>query len=374
MRSRKAKNLIGFAAGILWFELAISPTEAAFSSIHIFGDSVSTTTNNASPYPSATNYFGRRFSNGRVWVEVLAQRQGLPNNTITNADWSFSSNNWSYWGNYSSNVVKSLTNFPAPPEASNALFVVWVCDADIVYDVSNYSTNLAQWTSAINLSLTNHFKIITNLYAKGARTLIMPNAVDISAVPLYRNYPAATNGFLRQRVMDFNTAFTVVLNSAMVLYPELKIYEPDFFGLLDQMLTNAAAFGLTNAGTYALNQNPPYLFKNLSMTGPGANFIWWDNQDPTAKAHAVMADVAQQLISPVQITNITVLEDDCHLGVASLPIGLDGFVDGCTSLSPWNWIAVANVASTNATQTISLPASGPLWFYRLRFPYAWSWP
>ena len=32
----------------------------------------------------------------------------------------------------------------------------------------------------MNLSLTNHFVAITNLYAKGARTLIMPNAVDFT--------------------------------------------------------------------------------------------------------------------------------------------------------------------------------------------------
>ena len=33
---------------------------------------------------------------------------------------------------------------------------------------------------AINQSQTNHLQIITNLYAKGVRTLILPNAVDIS--------------------------------------------------------------------------------------------------------------------------------------------------------------------------------------------------
>ena len=48
------------------------------------------------------------------------------------------------------------------------------------------STNIVTWTNAINQSLTNHWNIITNLYyAKGARTLVMPNAVDITEIPEY---------------------------------------------------------------------------------------------------------------------------------------------------------------------------------------------
>ena len=43
---------------------------------------------------------------------------------------------------------------------------------------------MSQWTNAINQSQTNHYKAVTNLYfAKGARTLIMPNVVDISTIP-----------------------------------------------------------------------------------------------------------------------------------------------------------------------------------------------
>ncbi len=75
----------------------------------------------------------------------------------------------------------------------------------------------------------------------------MPNAVDISVVPVYTNYAAAKNSFLRQRVVDFNAAFTVMLSNTMTSCPGLKIYEPDFFSLLDNILTNAAAYGLTNA-------------------------------------------------------------------------------------------------------------------------------
>ena len=374
-RIGSVKKAVQFMVGFLLFGSAVVSAQTAFTSIYIFGDGVSTTTNNTSPYPSATNFFGQRYSNGRVWVEVLAQQQGLPNNSVTNANWSYSSNNWSYYGDYSSELVKNVGNFNSPINATNALFVVWVNDADFVYDVNNFGTNITQWTNAMNLSLSNHFKAITNLYAKGARTLVMPTAVDISVVPIYQNYAAAKKAFIRQRIIDFNTAFTnTLMNQLRMNCPGITIYVPNFFALLDNMLTNAAAYGLTNAGTYALNQNPPNVLTNLSMTGPGTNYIWWDNLDPTAMVHAVLADITQQLISPVQISNFTALKGSNQLVVANVPIGQNGLVLSCTNLAMPNWQTNATFVSSNTTQTIFLTPSDPQCFYRLEFPYTWSWP
>jgi len=393
MQSWKAKSLVGIASGILLFGLSICPAQAVFTSLYIFGDGISTTTNN----PSAGQYYyGLRRSNGRVWVELLAQEQGLTNNywysnnsvrlsynnlSASSTNWSYSTNNWSFYGNYSFILVTNINRFTAPADPNTALFVVWVNDADFVNDMGTIypSTNIVTWSNAMNLSLTNHFKIITNLYAKGARTLIMPNAVDITEIPKYNSLitssPAVRN-FIRQQVTNFNTAFITTLSNAVLLSPGLKIYQPDFFSLLDNILANPAAYGLTNAlsGGVSIDALDDSSLNNKSINGPGTNYIFWDQADPTAKAHAVMADVVQQLISPAQITNVTVIEDDGQLGVASLPVGLNGFVDGCTNLAMPNWTAQASFNSTNATQTISFSASGPLWFYRLRFPYAWSWP
>jgi len=58
----------------------------------------------------------------------------------------------------------------------------------------------------MNLSLSNHFKAITNLYAKGARTLVMPTAVDISVCRSIRIMLLPRRLFIRQRIIDFNTA------------------------------------------------------------------------------------------------------------------------------------------------------------------------
>lgn len=375
MQHRIVKCLIGLAASALVFSLLVVSARAGFNSIYIFGDTVSSTTDNTGPYPSPTNFFGQRYSNGRVWVEVLAQRQGLTNGSVTDPHWAYSSNNWSYFYHTSSALVQDVGNFSPPTSATNALFVVWVNDADFVDDVDNDHTNIAQWTNSMNLSLTNHFVAITNLYAKGARTLVMPNAVDITKVPEYSDYGSNNLAFIRQRIIDFNAAFSTTLVSRIKSNcPGMTVYVPDFFALLDKIWTNAAAYGLTNAGTYALNQNGSHKLTNLSMTGPGTNYIWWDDEDPTAKVQEIMADVAQQLLSPVRIGGVTALNGSNRLDVTNLPVGLNGFVDGVTNLAPAIWTAQANFSSTNMTQSIFVTAAGPSWFYRLRFPFVWTWP
>ena len=339
----------------------VSSTHADFTSLYVFGDGVCTTTNG----PGGTSYYGKTYSNGRVWVEVLAQRQGLTYETNKNK---------SYFGHDSFALVANVNSFAAPPDANTALFVVWVNDADFVYNVQNYGTNITTWTNALNQSLTNHFKAITNLYAKGTRTMVMPTAVDITKVPNYVNLAPARKSFIRQRTLDYNNGFVLTLNQAMASYPGLKIYIPDLFTLLDNVVANAADYGLTTAlyqGQSVAALDDPAL-SNKSLNGPGANYIFWDYLDPTAKLHARIADEVQQLIAPVQITAITSLGDSNRLDLANIPIGRNGSVEGSTNFAIWT--TAATLISTNAMQTNFVPNAGPLQFYRLQFPFTWSWP
>lgn len=380
--------------------LVVFPARAAFTSLYIFGDGVSTTTTNS--VAGFEPYYGLRHCNGRVWVELLAQQLNLTNNywysnnianqvlytnlTATTTNWSYSSNNWSYYGDNSTSLVANVRAFAAPANASNALFVVWVNDADFVNDIGNIyypsGTNLTLWTNAINQSLTNHWTALTNLYfAKGVRALVMPNAVDITEVPDYNTISSsADKSFVRQMVIYFNTAFTTMLSNAPVSCPGLKIYEPDFFTLLDNILANPAAYGVTNAlyNGQSIDVITAYasygLLPNDNVNGPGTNYIFWDSDDPTAKVHAIMAGTAKQLIAPVQITNVASFGGSNQLSMANVPIGPNGIVQGSTNLALTNWTTVTNFNSTNSAQSVFVPISGPLGFYRLSFPFASSWP
>jgi phospholipase/lecithinase/hemolysin len=272
-------------------------------------------------------------------------------------------------------MVARVSSFQAS-DASTALFVIWVNDADLFYPALNSGTSMNAWTNAINVSLTNHFKAITNLYAKGARTLVMPNAVDISTIPEFN--ASQNTSFIHQRCLDYNVAFTNTLNRARTNsnYPGLTIYMPDFFILLTNIIAYPTNYTVTNALYDGLSidviEDPSLI--NKSTNGPGTNYIFWDSSDPSAKVHVWLANTVQQLISPVQISNITMVNGSNQLVMANVPIGQNGLVLGCTNLVLPSWTTNATFVSSNTTQTVYVPASGPQWFYRLKFPYSWTWP
>ena len=356
------------AAAVLLLGPLVSAVPATFSSLYAFGDGVCTTTNG----PGGAYYYGKRYCNGRVWIEVLAQRQGLTYDT---------NKNLSYFGHYSPNLVANLNSFPAPADANTALFVVWVNDADFVGYLANpsfspyASNNLAIWTNAINQSLSNQLTAIQILHTnKGARTLVMPNAVDLTKVPYYVNLAPASKAFIRQRVIDFNTGFTNVLNQARASYPDLTIHSPDFFTLLDTLILSPGGYGLTNAlyNGQSIDALSDPALADKSLNGPGASYIFWDYLDPTARAHAVMAEVVQLLLSPARINGIQPEIDRFRLEVTNLPIGRKGFVDASTNFV--DWPAVTNIVSNQADEVVFVPTTGSAGFYRLRFPFAWSWP
>jgi hypothetical protein len=179
--------------------------------------------------------------------------------------------------------------------------------------------------------------------------------------------PQTNKNFVRQRVVDFNAGFSNLLQQIRTSYPDLNVVSPDFFRLIDQIIAQPVGYGMTNTAESAV-----YDYSYTSFTGPGTNFLFWDQYHPTAKAQEILADTAQQMLSPTKFTSGVAAGGSNQFNVINVPIGLNGFVEGSTNLT--SWLPVQNFTSTNATQSITVPANGPRQFYRLRFPFAWSWP
>ena len=316
-----------------------------------------TTTDNPD---GGSNYYPNTYCNGRVWIQVLAQRLGITYSA---------SKNVSYFYHLSSEVVTNMIGF-APSDASNSLFVVWVNDADFVQDMDKIypSLDLATWNSAISTSLANHQTVVQSLYAKGARTVVMPTVVDITKTPQYSGMTSSEKAFIRGRIAYFNTNMVTMLAQVKAAHPDLTICVPDFFALLDDMAASPAVYGFTNVTSYAIvNGSTP-------LNGPRAGYLWWDPWDPTAMAHEIMGDTVHQMLAPVRINEVTWLDSSNRLDLVNVPIGLGGYVQGRTNLVLGSWSAVASFSSTNTAQAVYVPVSGQHQFYRLKFPFVWSWP
>ena len=420
MKSLRLFILIGLVFGSF-----VLTSHATFSSIYIWGDSLSATATNNATGSTRNYYYGGtlRYSNGRSWVEVLAQRQGLGANSITNVNWAYSSNNLSYYGHSSSNLVADLKNFKMPANATNCLFVIWLNNSDFVGDMNSFGqapnvTNQAAWTKAIKQHLTNHFTFITNLYAQGCRTLIAPNVADITTIPEFNNSGTAYCAFVRQQIVTFNVSYATMLQQICASNHDLSIYNPDIYSLLNNVLANAASFGLTNALSAGQPIDATESLANVAINGPGTNYIFWDELgDPTAAMSEVIADFVQQSLSPVQFSGLKQVNGSNRLDVANMPLGLNGYLDGSTNPVPGSWTLVTNFTGLTTAQSLYVPtpplpanfgaggsggsggSGGPptpgsggtgtgtnstsstnslvnsaAQFYRLRFPYAWNWP
>ncbi len=356
---------------LLLFLLTHSPGLASFSALFVYGDGVSATNE---PVPDDPLFYGKRNCNGRVWVEVIEQWHGLAHVEARNV---------SRFSQTSEEVVPMTANFVVPSGVTmgTALFVIWVNNADFVdfsnADIPPYTaSDLPAWTNFINQSVSRHVQMVTNLYNKGARFLLMPNAADIMAVPNYNDTATNDKAFIRDRVIEFNAAFETAMANQAASKAGLVIYRPKVFSFFEQVIANPSAYGLVNpfpnnAAAYDLpNANKQY--------GPGLNYVFWDYYHPTAMFQMHLAEFFQRAIAPPKVGSIAVSGGNVQMQVANIPLGRAGAIQGSATLSaPWaNDFPINEPAAVGGatTKSYTFPASGPNRFYRVGFPVVWTWP
>jgi phospholipase/lecithinase/hemolysin len=362
----KARVISCLVSGMLMFSTTHSV--AGFSSIYVFGDGVSNTNN--APTGTALNYYENRFCNGKVYVEVLSRWQGI---TFNN------SKNVSNFGNDSTVLVNKVNTFTAPGDASTSLFIVWSNNADFVdftsVGLTTPWTNTAPWTTMANTSIANQVTAITTLYNKGARKIVMPNAVDVLRTPYYNAFNSSDRSFARQRIIAYNQQFKTSMAQAMVGKPGLEIILPDTFAFFDQVLANPAAYGMINPSD--LNAGG-FDSGSSALNGAGAQYVFWDDYHPTAKMQMHLANFIQQAVTPIKVNSISRSGGNVQIQLANIPLERAGLIQGSATLQPpWSTdLAISEqfVSGGSTTKTYSFPAVGSKRFYRAAFPVVWTWP
>jgi len=290
--------LATFVGTIAFTITGINSAQAAkFSSINIFGDSLSDQGNmfNLSgglvPAPPEYYYQGR-FSNGEIWTDYLAKDLGLKPTLYTTGIPSSEGVNYAFGGATSgdTNIInKLISDLPALPGVQqeigafiqpllqqnqsadpNGLYMIWAGANDYTYG----GVDITGTQGVVN----NLSWAINSLYSVGARNFLIGNLPDLSKTPLGSSNPGNLkdtvqkhNTLLNQEIKDLNQS---LFNSNIALF--------DANNLFNDLIKNYSDYGLTNVSAGCLL---------VGCTNPN-EYLFWDDFHPTTKGHKLIADAA----------------------------------------------------------------------------------
>lgn len=361
------------------FALLIGLTQvqaSSFTSIHSFGDSLSTT--NDSPAPSQY-FYGGRYCNGRIWVEVIAGWQGL--------SYSAAQNN-SYFGNDIEAVELYLLTYTAPADVGTALYTLWVSGADFANfmfaddGVPYENSNIGTWNTFLTDTLDTHESVISTLYDKGVRSLIIPNQPDPSVAPVFF-LSGSERSFIKARVQEFNSGLEARLLTLLPTLPGLQVWSPDAFNKFEEILADPTAYNLQNPvvpgppdtfdygfiasyGVYGDGGTPDL------QSGPGVDYVFWDDLNATAAVHFILADLVQNEVSPPRVDSIKPVSGGYDLQFSNLPVGRVGSIEGSENLT--DWLEDLEITPTATTETFNLTPTQAKRFFQLDISSGWVWP
>lgn len=286
---------------------------ASFSNAYFFGDSLSDTgnirhlTGGAAP---AAPYYEGRFSDGPVWVEVLAEGIGHADAAVASR---LGGNNFAYGGartaggSIPSLLVQVGSFVNAIPSAdANALYVVVAGGNDMRDARSGNPANIG----AAAVAATDNLKTALGLLAgKGAKNVLVANLPDLGATP-----EAAALGLTG--VSTLATSAFNALMGGVVSYGQDIGLNMSFFDLAglasavraDALNNGGALYGITNV------QTPCGAFQgSIGISCSVSQFS--DALHPSAISHQLMGEAA-----------IAAVPEPETYGLMALGLGVVGWV------------------------------------------------
>ena len=273
------------------------------SALFVFGDSLSDTGNlfaaSVGTVPPAATYRDGRFSNGPVWVDRLSAVSGLALTPTTQIfaptadgiNFAFgcaTSGTANVFGGGLPGLTQQLGMFQGllgggliNPDA-DALYILWAGANDYlgggIFDPTIPVGNLSA--------------AIAELYGLRGRRFLVPNLPDLGATPL----GAAVDPVGLTTLTDFhNTSLTLALGNLSATLSGIEIVALDVHQAFDDLLTDPAAFGLTNPFVPCLDATITGLPTGACPDVAGfdaGGAVFWDPLHPTAKVHRVLAGLA----------------------------------------------------------------------------------
>jgi phospholipase/lecithinase/hemolysin len=240
---------------------------------------------------------GHHFSNGATWIEQFARSTGLAG-TVRPAFASSAHNatNFAVGGarayedGININLGAQVDAFlqQSGNAAPDALYTIEMGGNDIrdalaaFADDGNGSVVLDDGVLAIARN-------IQVLYDAGARTFLVWRAPNVGLTPAVRTLDRIKPGAGQlglQLTQAFNAGLDGVVTQLSAL-PGIRIVRLDAYRLLNDLVAEPAAFGLTDVMTACVTPNvPPFICDRPD------EFLFWDGIHPTKAVHAIIAQEA----------------------------------------------------------------------------------
>ena len=275
-----------------------SAAASAYSSLYVFGDSLSDSGNNrialggsgdgqiisSNSYIPTFPYASRTYSNGPVWVSSFAAGLGLG---------AFGTPSLLGGGNYAYGGARTTAGGPFPPSAAaqvssfltgklsisaDGLYVVAIGGNDAraaLQAVADGGNAPAIISAAATAYAREVGAIVDALQDKGASRIVVWDTPNLGAAPAVRAGGAQASFLGSSIAQSFNAAL-----SARLSVEPTSVTMFDIFGFVNSVVANPSFYGLTNVadacGAAAACDPDKYLF--------------WDGIHPTARGQVLIAN------------------------------------------------------------------------------------
>ena len=309
--------------------LATTGAWAAFSSIYVFGDSLSDNGTVAGtvnvdfpfPYSSIPAQDINRVSNGPVAVEVLASQLGLPLNPSlfatsipaagTNYAVAGARAGRTNLGDLASQLMAFQANHPGGASIE-ALYVLFIGGNDVL-SISNVVDDAAA-ALAITTATQAVETTLNSLIGAGAQSILVPNVFDIGLTP----DAAANRALATQRSVEYNTALATTL-AGVEGNQGIDLFEYDLFGFGQRIFADPLSFGLTNTTDACTSGLPIPFFLGSCDASLINQYAFIDNIHPTANVHNILGnELHNELLSRVPVPPAVWLFDSGLIGLIGL--------------------------------------------------------
>ena len=336
-------------------------TISRFNSVYCFGHSWTDTHGN---FPNL-QYWNGRSCNGPMWPEFLSTNLGLPYN---------SANNYAVGGATSSDQLNQVSTFTAPSKPQLSVYFLWGGGAELLQALPHNNlpygfldvTNEVAWDQLIQTVALNNSNTVDRLYSQRARSIVLLLCADLSKLPLSRLQFGPSTGLLTfsQYIARLNSQLVTSMSAYQRTKPDLRLILVDVFSKLNSIIAQPTSYGFTISTTDALDD---LYLSNKSFTGPGADYVFWDNRHPTSKLHELMSRWCLEALtnSALEQVDLSLIGGAPNIQMEHLQIGGDYTLQSSEDFKQWQNLQ-AFTALNGASQWSGPPDGETNAFYKLK--------